>query len=403
MSTTLSASVGSGGVNNRPDVWNVQTMLIKVRKRSGQTGIALDGLIGPETIGAIKSFQKEQFGWQDPDGRVDVRGRTLEHLNLLTDASGPSTFLLEPVTVKRRGKWEVRIGADGEIRVAPGDWLSKYSAVLHDNFYDLSEYMRQNGNGQFVEIADKNLIRVGESIYHIPTFLEFFRKNSLPAPVVPHPRQLTPEEKAKLTTDFAKSNFNLQGERGQAFSDAVTKLGYVDNALSLADIAGLIAEGTVIAGAATAISVASVFLGSVADVINFLNALETGARMTGMRAVCYATVAWAFGDPSPTFSPQLKRNIEAGGLNELPKHTRAWADAAASTVPALTEASLGRMKSAGEKTRNVLIEAAKGRIRLAGGENRKETCRFLMKQFEPRFSGSTLRIWQSGYDFLYPE
>ena len=263
--------------------------------------------------------------------------------------------------------------------------------------------MRPNGNGQFVEIANKNLIRVGESIYHIPTFLDFYRKNSLPAPVVPPPRQLTPEEKAKLTTDFAKSNFNLQGERGEAFSDAVAKLGYVDNALSLAEIAGLIAEGSVIAGAATAISLGSVFLGSVADIISFLNALETGTRMTGLRAVSYATVAWAYGDQSPVFSPQLKRNIQDGGLNELPKHTKAWTDAVASTVPALTVSSLGRMKAAGEKTRNLLIEAAKTRIRLAGNGNRKETCLFLMKQFEPKFSGSTLRVWQSGYSFLYPE
>src|SRR3712207_6626098 len=100
MAIRISESVGAGGRNNRPDVWSIQTLLIKIRKSQGLPAIQLDGHIGPETIGAIKAFQKDQFGWPNPDGRVDIAGNTLKHLNLLTDTSGPAKYLLEPVITK---------------------------------------------------------------------------------------------------------------------------------------------------------------------------------------------------------------------------------------------------------------------------------------------------------------
>jgi hypothetical protein len=404
MSAKISASVGEGGVNRRDDIWAVQAMLIKFRKRSGQTAIGLDGRIGPETIGAIKSFQKDQFGWNPPDGRVDVRGRTLEHLNQLTDAAAsPQTYLLEPVTIKRRGKWEVAIGADGEIRVKAGDWLSKYSAAIDDNFYTLWPYMRPNGDGQFVEITNKNLIRAGESIYHIPTFLEFYRKNSITPPPVPKEKPITELDKKKATEDFLKAEFKLQGERAQALSDALSIVSYTDSALSLAEVAGVIAEGTVIAGAATAIAIGAIFADIVGNVIAFLNAHESGTRMTGCRAACYAVTAWAFNEPKPQFSKELETKVRSGGLNDLPKHKKAWDECTSSAVNAIVDASLGKMKHAGEKSRRALIEAARSRTRGLGNGNRKDVCLFLMKQCESKFTGIHLSIWKSGYDFLYNE
>ncbi len=71
----LSASVGAGGKNKPEDVETVQAYL----NRNG-AGIGVDGKCGPQTINAIKAFQKS-IGFSVPDGRVDPGGKTEAALN----------------------------------------------------------------------------------------------------------------------------------------------------------------------------------------------------------------------------------------------------------------------------------------------------------------------------------
>ena len=49
-------------------------------------------------------------------------------------------------------------------------------------------------------------------------------------------------------------------------------------------------------------------------------------RAAKMRAVVYATVAWAFGDPAPNFSRGLESRMRAGltGESEINRCKRAW-------------------------------------------------------------------------------
>lgn len=76
----LSASVGDGGANNLEDLKFVQKSLNLVPAAEGgpSTPLDEDGLIGPATIAAIKSFQQQQFGFQD--GKIDPDGKTLTKL-----------------------------------------------------------------------------------------------------------------------------------------------------------------------------------------------------------------------------------------------------------------------------------------------------------------------------------
>lgn len=404
MALRVAGSVGERGTNNRTDVWNVQVLLIKVRKGQGEPAIELDGRIGPETIGAIKKFQKQQFGWANPDGRVDPNGNTLKHLNLLTDKSGPAKYLLEPVTTKRQGRWEVTIGADGEIFVRPGDWLSKYSAAVDGDFYTIWPYMRPTDDGQFISIRDPKLIIAGESLYHIPTFLKFRKQHDLPEVDVPQPKVMTDSEKKKLSEEFISSNFNLRGDNAKALADALTYLDHADAALTVAEVAGLIAEGTVLAGVATAASLAAVFGSMVGGVIALLNVLETGQRLAGMRGVAYASVAWAFDDDKtdrhfPGFSRTLEQRLRYGGQvseSEVNRCKRAWADAVIATKNELEKKALGPYGyGRSMKSQKLLIGAAKKRIVLAGEGNRQELCRFIMQSFDRELKGQVLIAWQS--------
>lgn len=73
-------SVGVGGANQPVDVMTVQYLLNCVPAVQGgpPEELAVDGLVGPKTVAAIRRFQGAQFGWGD--GRVDAEkagGRTL--------------------------------------------------------------------------------------------------------------------------------------------------------------------------------------------------------------------------------------------------------------------------------------------------------------------------------------
>src|SRR5262245_9293488 len=76
----ISASVGQGGVNRRDDVQSIQTMLNQVPAADGgpRPRLAVDRIVGPLTIAAIRSFQTRHLGWAD--GRVDPGGPTIARL-----------------------------------------------------------------------------------------------------------------------------------------------------------------------------------------------------------------------------------------------------------------------------------------------------------------------------------
>jgi hypothetical protein len=74
----ITASVGSSGINYQDDVALVQFLLNDWRQRNGRRGIAQDGLVGPETIGAIRDFQGTVTHLVD--GRVDTAGPSIAAL-----------------------------------------------------------------------------------------------------------------------------------------------------------------------------------------------------------------------------------------------------------------------------------------------------------------------------------
>lgn len=81
---SLAGSVGSRGRNFPDDVRRVQELLNRAT-RVPWALLAVDGRIGPLTIGRIEDFQRNVLGFSRPDGRVDVGGRTWRNLARYTD------------------------------------------------------------------------------------------------------------------------------------------------------------------------------------------------------------------------------------------------------------------------------------------------------------------------------
>lgn len=107
----ISKSVGSGGFNVRIDVILIQTLLNIVRIKANQNLIAVDGLVGPQTIGAITGFQRRNQGLH-PDGRVDP-GRATETALIRQSQGAPATIedLLAEISA-------ILADADGQARAA---------------------------------------------------------------------------------------------------------------------------------------------------------------------------------------------------------------------------------------------------------------------------------------------
>ncbi|QEG38168.1 peptidoglycan-binding domain-containing protein [Roseimaritima ulvae] len=72
----INESVGAAAANRREDVLQMQRLLNAVPDLSGGPKQRLDedGKVGPQTLAAIKRFQRMQLGFED--GRVDPQGKT---------------------------------------------------------------------------------------------------------------------------------------------------------------------------------------------------------------------------------------------------------------------------------------------------------------------------------------
>lgn len=84
---TLSATVGVSGVNQHDDVLNVQKALNLIANKIGlKTPLIEDGSIGEypartKTCQAIALMQKTLLGYQNPDMRIDVDGKSYQAIN----------------------------------------------------------------------------------------------------------------------------------------------------------------------------------------------------------------------------------------------------------------------------------------------------------------------------------
>jgi len=94
----ITSSVGSGGTNTSGDVMYVQILINDYNARNGNSLIKIDGLMGPETIGAISAFQEQNA--PVTDGRVDPDGATLRALETLHRTGVLSSVVWNPVMLQ---------------------------------------------------------------------------------------------------------------------------------------------------------------------------------------------------------------------------------------------------------------------------------------------------------------
>src|SRR5258707_13885775 len=87
--SNIGASVGKGGINNKPDVMLVQKLLNAQVQAMGLPALDEDGRIGDNTNAAIVRYQQMVLGIANPDGRIDVGGGTWKALAAGSGVAAP--------------------------------------------------------------------------------------------------------------------------------------------------------------------------------------------------------------------------------------------------------------------------------------------------------------------------
>lgn len=272
--------------------------------------------------------------------------------------------------IYENGPYRVDISNDGAIHVRPGDWLSKYSAAIYNNFTTIYVFARRDKFGAIIPIQNVNLIYAGEVLYHLPTYNKFMRKQPQPQKTT----QISDAEKKKIVLELMKKEFKLSGDNLPLLSKAMDILGYADNAIEAASIAGLIAGGSTIGVIGTALSIVNVFLLPITMIIGTVNVLEVPQRIAGLRAVAYGSTAWVFGDPMPSYpSGMRKEQLKWSNPWKTDQCEKAWNEARDSAVKALEEDI---------QKRKIPKKSYQALMRAVSDDNRINLIKLFMKELE---------------------
>jgi hypothetical protein len=128
---------------------------------------------------------------------------------------------------------------------------------------------------------------------------------------------LNDQEKKEILTSILGANHNAVGKHFPIFSDMMSGVGNFNDAVSFAELVPALdawLSVSMVSSITSAASFAGILLFPVQQIINVINANETGLRAYSYRAISYAITAWAFDKPKPMSSPQILSNIRRGPI-----------------------------------------------------------------------------------------
>jgi hypothetical protein len=276
-------------------------------------------------------------------------------------------------------RYSVSMDTDGAIDVKHGDWLSKYSSAMYNDFKHIHEFARIDKSGKLKKILLVNHIFAGETIYHLPTYKEAHPLRLDAIEIIGSP--YSEEQEDQIMIDTLKEDYDLKGERLEWLKEIADGAHIIATDAEVGEIVGealgwIVEETAVAAGIGTAVTTLSLIATALMPIgmgIIILNAHDTDKRIAGMQAVNYTIAAWAFGDPIPGFPASLRRNVMAGtgpGAYGLQGLESAWQEASDAAVRNLEQ----KVRKAGRSKQSYQLF-----WRAIGKGERKELARRLMQ------------------------
>lgn len=211
---------------------------------------------------------------------------------------------------------------------------------------------------------------------------------------------LSEVKKKEIIRSILGANHSAASQHFQLFSELMTGLGYVNDTASFAELLPALSSwmsGARMSAITSTAYFAGVMLFPLQQLINLINANETGLRFYSYRAISYAITAWAFDKPRPLSSPQIMLNVRKGPYTEVQgenRYNQVWQETVFSVTNKIKQTCL--QKKINEKHMKIIFKAL-------CKENPQNLSLLILKGFENEFSHITKGMWKSNYNVLYPQ
>jgi hypothetical protein len=267
-----------------------------------------------------------------------------------TEPIGPGRFA--------NGGYQVNVREDGSILVKPGDWLSKYAVAMYNNPHQLGDFywppLSATGVLRPIQEHEKDHLELGDTVIHKPTWDKWLQGNP-GRPPLGRPMTMSIDDFLQQLRESGvpgerinRMSSLLTGAKWRDISESdalkqlgVLALGVNSNWTMLngptplpVKLLGPVAAETL----AGALGFLAVFQFTFQSLVVWLDAQESGLRFAGLRAIAYATTAFAFGDPSPCLPYGIEYNLTHGtwrGVIPVSRYKASWLDVVSKTTARL--------------------------------------------------------------------
>jgi hypothetical protein len=236
----------------------------------------------------------------------------------------------------KHGRYAIAMAADGAIKVRPDEFLSMYSAAIHDDFCRVHDFGRLTEHG-LQRIVNPNVLEAGETLYHLPTHAMWRGAQSYATHFAPPMRDAY---KTELVMSALRLQFRLVDSMWDLIGNWITDVGYDNNAASTTEIVAEMAEWAGRDAMARSSSCPLIVVAGTLAVDGTLPPITQArtARVPWLElvSIAHALTAWTFDDPAPRFPTQRIRLARSEGhVDSVSACQIAWRAASMATLAKL--------------------------------------------------------------------
>ncbi len=217
---------------------------------------------------------------------------------------------------------------------------------------------------------------------------------------VPVKSSLSDSEKKQILKDILGASHSSTGQHFQLYSKVMDYHGNVHDVLSFAELlpaTSSFLSGSLVSGIISTSSFVGILLFPVTQLVNLINANETGQRAYSYRSIAYTITAWTYDRPVPNKSSQILHNltngIYVGNQNTVKAYNSEWQKTSQKVFVYLKQECI--KKNIPESHLKIIFKAL-------GGDTPEKMCTTLLAGFENKFSGIPKKVWKSNYKITFP-
>lgn len=211
--------------------------------------------------------------------------------------------------------------------------------------------------------------------------------------------RMSDDKKKEIIRSVLGANHSAAGKHFSIYSKMMNGLGTFNNTIAFAELIptlNLWLSGATISAATSAASFAGVILFPFQQMINAVNASETGLRFYSYRAISYTVTAWAFDKPVPMSSPTILSNLKKGDYTttkSYDEYHKVWREASTSVIMQIDRVCT--QKKIDKKHMKYVFKAL-------GGGDPAALSLLVLKGFEEELGSVSRNIWISNYLVVFP-